>query len=375
MYDFTTLTERRDSLSIKWKGVAEDEIPAFVADSDFRSPPSSIEAMQACLDHGIFGYMADDTEGWNLQIDWWKRYHDLDFTREQACYCSGVVPAQVASILAVTKPGDAVVLQPPIYPPFISAIRNNERTMVNNPLLRTDEGWRMDFDDLEDKFRAGAKVFLLCSPHNPVGRVWTREELQTLADLAARYDVRVISDEIHGDLEIYGHRHVSYASIDRREDRVVTLIAATKTFNLQGLHQSTVICKDPETLKTIRGLIARTGAGGPNIFGQAAQNGAYRGGRAWLEELKTVIEGNIDAVRPVLLEKGLWCAKPEGTYILWVDGSALGLRGQALVDHIRKTTGVLVTNGADFGDDTFFRLILATQPARAASIAERMKRL
>jgi len=375
MYDFTSLTDRRGTLSVKWKGMGEDEIPAFLADMDFRSPQSAIDAMQACLDHGIFGYMADDAEGWQLQIDWWKRYHDLEFTREEACYSAGVVPAQVAAILAVSDPGDPIVLQPPVYPPFISAVKNNERTLVNNPLLRTEDGWRMDFEDLEDKFRAGARVFLLCSPHNPVGRVWTREELSCLADLAARYDVWVISDEIHGDLEIDGHRHISYASIDPRKDRVITLIAATKTFNLQGLHQSTVICKDKAVLDRISGMIGRTGAGGPNIFGQAAQNGAYRGGRPWLEELKTVISKNIDIVRPVLLEKGLWCARPEGTYILFVDGSPLGLRGRELTDHIRAVTGVAVTNGKDFGDDRYFRLVLATQPALAEEIAERMKKL
>ncbi len=375
MYDFNELTDRRGTLSIKWKGVGEDEIPAFLADMDFRSPPSAVEAMQKCLDHGIFGYMADDAEGWRLQQEWWKRWHDLEFTREEACYSAGVVPAQVASVLAVSAPGDTVVLQEPIYPPFFSAVKNHGRILADNHLLRTDEGWRMDFSDLEDKFRAGAKVFLLCSPHNPVGRVWTREELGKIADLAARYDVWVISDEIHGDMEIYGHRHISYASIDRRPDRVITLIAATKTFNLQGLHQSTVICRDAETLGRIRSLISNTGAGGPNIFGQAAQNGAYRGGREWLEELKKVIEKNIETVRPVLLEKGLWCAKPEGTYILWVDGSCLGLSGKELVDHIRAKTGVIVTNGSDFGDGSFFRLVLATQTARAEEIAERMKRL
>ena len=256
-----------------------DVIPMWVADMDFRTVPEVAEAIQARAQHAIFGYTENSAEEKAAEIAWFKRRYDLDVSPEEILYSPGVVDSIFFCVRSLTRPGDKVMIQPPVYGPFFRAVSMFDRTLVENRLIFEDGLWRMDFDLMEKQMADGVKMMILCNPHNPVGRVWRREELQQLLDIANRYGVIVVADEIHADFNLCDHRHVRILSLDNA-DNCVMLTSATKSFNLAGLRQSSIIVRNEKLRSAIGDEIMCCHAGTPNIFGAIAQTTAYTHGDA-----------------------------------------------------------------------------------------------
>ncbi|MGB8960291.1 MAG: PatB family C-S lyase, partial [Candidatus Aminicenantales bacterium] len=301
-YDFDRVVDRCGTESLKWiypRKVlkVEDAIPMWVADMDFESPPDVIEALRRRVDHGVFGYPLVPPSFYQAAIDWLKKRHGWAVEKKWMAMTPGIVPALNYCVRALTRPGDPVIIQTPVYHPFTYAIENNERRVVRNP-LRFD-GWRytMDFDDLRTKIDAPGRMLILCSPHNPVGRVWGREELETLARIAVERDLIVIADEIHHDLVYRGHRHHVFAALSPElAQQTVTCIAPSKTFNIAGLTTAAVVAANADLLKKFKDEEERSGFDLGNALGIVAFEAAYRHGEDWLEELLVYLEGNVEAI-------------------------------------------------------------------------------
>ncbi len=374
-------TDRLGTNCEKWDGLEryygrKDLIAMWVADMDFRTVPQVREALVCRAEHAIYGYTDDGAHARAAEAGWLRRRYGLEVDPEWILYSPGVVDSLFFSVEALTQPGDAVVIQPPVYGPFFDAVRKFDRKLVSSPLIREDGSWRMDFADLEAKFAAGAKLMLLCSPHNPVGRVWTREELQRLADLARRFGVKIIADEIHADFTFDGRKQVRMLSLEHAE-HCVMLTSATKAFNLAGLRQSSIIARDPEVRERLRRALQRAHASTPNIFGEIAQTAAYEHGDEWMDAVVEYVAENrdfaVDYIRRELPEIG--CRPQEGTYLLWLDFRALGMDQDATMAMLVDRARVAMNSGLFFGEEGrgWFRMNLATQRANVARALENIR--
>ena len=344
-----------------------DLLAMWVADMDFRTVPEVKDALVRRAEHAVYGYTDDGERSRAAEIGWLRRRHGLKVQADWILYSPGVVDSLFFCVSALTAPDDAIVIQPPVYGPFYNAVRLHGRRLVESPLLRDADGeWRMDFDDLERKFASGAKMMILCSPHNPVGRVWTRDELQRLVDLANRHDVIVLSDEIHADFALDGRRQVRILSLDNAQ-RCVMLTSATKSFNLAGLRQSSVIAPDEKLREAIRREIGLAHASSPNIFGEIAQTTAYECGDEWMDAVVEYVTENRDYVVRTLRANApeIGCRPQEGTYLMWLDFSALGLSQDDAMALLVDRARVAMNSGLFFGEQGrgWFRLNLATQRA------------
>ena len=261
---------------------------------DFRTVPAVIDALAARVQHGIFGYTENGEADKAAEIGWLKRRHGVDVQPDWILYSPGVVDSLFFCVRALTQPGDRILIQTPVYGPFYTAVKLFGRTLVESPLDETEDGWRMNFDDVEEKFRGGVKMMILCSPHNPIGRVWTREELTRLVALANRYGVRIVSDEIHADFTFDGCRQTRIVDVEGGE-RMVMLTSATKSFNLAGLRQSSCIVPDAALRQAVADEIARGHATSPNIFGAIAQTAAYNHGDEWMDAVTEYVRENRDS--------------------------------------------------------------------------------
>ena len=351
-----------------------DLLAMWVADMDFRTVPEVKDALVNRAAHAIYGYTDDGEHAREAEAAWLERRHGLRVETDWILYSPGVVDSLFFSVAALTDPGDAIVIQPPVYGPFYNAVRLHGRTLVESPLLRdADGGWQMDFDDLDKKFAAGAKLMILCSPHNPVGRVWTRDELQRLVDLANRYGVILVSDEIHADFALDGRKQVRILSLENA-DRCVMLTSATKSFNLAGLRQSSVIVKDGALREAMRRELQRAHADSPNIFGEIAQTAAYTYGDEWMDAVVEYVTENRDfAVRYMAGHAPeIGCRPQEGTYLMWLDFSALGLSQDDAMALLVNEAHVAMNSGLFFGElgRGWFRLNLATQRANVEKALE-----
>ncbi len=384
-YDFDTLIDRRGTNSLKHDFAAErgypaDVIPLWVADMDFRAPEPVLEALRKAVEHGIFGYSevkgdyADAVAGWFTErFGWTPRPEWLVKT-------PGVVYALAMAVRAFTKPGESVVVQPPVYYPFFSVVADNGRRLVENTLLYENGRYRMDLADLEEKLAAtGAKLLILCSPHNPVCRVWTAEELQALGAVCARHGVFVISDEIHCDFTYPGHPHTTFlnACPDLAE-RVMICTSGGKSFNLAGLQVSNIYIPGGAAREAFAREIERSGYSQLNTLGLVATQAAYERGGEWLDRCRAYLRGNLDELRAFLEARipRIKLVEPEGTYFAWLDCSALGLAGRELDRFIAHEAGLWLDAGHIFGGgaDQFQRLVLACPRSTLDRALERLER-
>ena len=358
-YDFDTPIDRTHTWSIKHdfkkeNGKADDILPLWVADMDFRSPDSVVEALKKAVDHGIFGYSRADESYFDAVAAWYQKRHHLTLQPEWMTCTPGIVFALSIAVRAFTQEGDAVLIQPPVYHPFSRAILRNKRTLVENPLVLKDGHYEMDLEELEQKvLDEHVKLMILCNPHNPVGRVWTREELTSLADICLRHYVYVISDEIHGDFVWQGHEQTPYASISEEAClHSMMCTAPSKTFNLAGMATSNLFIPDPEMRRKFRSELLDVGQENMNRLGLFACRAAYEGGGEWLDQLIGYLAGNLALVRDFCKNRvpQIQLVEPEGTYLAWLDCRELGMTDDELMAFFSNEAKVWLDPGTHSGE-------------------------
>ncbi len=342
-----------------------DVIPMWVADMDFAAPPAVIEAIRKRAEHPILGYSYRSDSYWQSIIGWVERHSGWKIQREWLDFTPGVVSGIVYALLAFTEPGDHIVIQPPVYHPFARQIRLNDRVVVNNPLRETNGHYEIDFEDLDRKL-TGAKVLLMSSPHNPTGRVFTREELTRIGQLCVKHDVLILSDEIHGDIVYAPQKFIHIASINETiAARTLTFIAPSKTFNIAGLSTSVSIVPTLVLNQRLQEEYAKMHADQGNIFGAVALEAAYTHGDEWLEQLLQYLKGNVDYVCNFLQERipSIHCVPPQGTYLMWLDFREWGMTHEEIYQFLIDKAGWGVNEGSMFGEEGrgWMRVNIATQ--------------
>lgn len=352
--------ERRHTSSVKWNGLkpffgAPDAIPLWVADMDFPAPEPVLKALREIVDHGILGY-AMPAASYNESITaWMEKRHGWKVDPEWLVFTPGIVPALNIAVEAFTEPGDKIIIQPPVYGPFHKLAKAHGRELIENPLILEQNDYKMDLDHLDQvASQDGVKLIVLCSPHNPVGRVWSREELSAVMEIAAKNDIVVISDEIHSDLVFEKGKHTPYACISE-EAKMHSMIctAASKTFNIAGLHTSSVIIANDKLRLKFKKIIEKHAMGSTNIFGLAGTEAAYREGEPWLESTLEYIYGNLEYVTNYFKTYLPECivTLPEATYLLWIDFRNLGMEHKELFDFLVQKAGLVFSSGTDFGTE------------------------
>lgn len=368
-YDFSRPTERRGTDSYKWDSAPEtDIIPLWVADMDFETFPGITEALQRRVAHGIFGYTRVPEAYYEAVCNWFGKHHGWHINREDIIYTSGVVPAVSAVIKALTLPGDQVIVQGPVYNCFFSSIRNNGCETVSNSLIYNKEELRyeIDFDDLERKLaHERARLMLICNPHNPGGRVWTRDELTRVAELCHKYGVRVVSDEIHCELTLYDNEYVPFGSLpDELSHGSITCCSPSKAFNTAGLQIANIVCRDAEVRNRIDRAININEVCDVNPFGVIALQAAYSDeGYEWLTQLREYISSNYDLLRERFARELPKCKvmRMEGTYLAWIDCSELHISSDEIEEMLMHENKVWVNAGSMYGTEgaAFIRINMA----------------
>lgn len=365
-YNFDEIIDRRNTESAKWKALKqlygrEDIIPMWVADMDFKSPPEVIQNLKERADHGVFGYSMIDDNYFDSFVNWVKKRHELNISKEWIITADGVVHALKIAILAFSKPGDKVVIQTPVYYPFYNIIKSNGREILRNSLKTENGNYLMDYEDLEKKLSdKRTKLFILCNPHNPVGRVWTKQELKKLSDLCIKHNVVLLSDEIHSDLIYPSNKHIPIVSISQEiKEKSLTFFAPSKTFNLAGLKASYVVIPNNELRNEYKNTIESISSSSLNIFGMIAAKVAYEKGEDWYKELLIYLENNIDFVINFFNDKlpKVKITKPEGTYLMWLDFRAYGDE-EKIKEILVNQAKVGLEEGSIFGEEGkgYFRM-------------------
>jgi cystathionine beta-lyase len=356
-YNFNKVIDRTNNFAAKWSEMEKkygtnDLLPMWVADMDFETAPCIIEALQSRLNQGICGYTTRPNSYNDAIVNWISRKHDWEIKRDWLVYSPGVIPTISIIIQEMTNEEDKIMIQEPVYSPFNSVVKDNNRNLVISPLKKLENGdYVMDYEDIESKIK-DVKLFILCNPHNPVGRVWSEEELKKLGDICIKHNVKVISDEIHSDIVFKGHKHIPFASISKEfEQNTITCMAPTKTFNIAGLQVSYVILPKEEDYKIVDSAFARIDIRRNNSFSLVATEAAYNHGEDWLEELLEYLEGNVDFAVKYIEENipKLKVKKPEATYLLWVDFSEIGLSDEEITNLLVKEGKVALNQGDSFG--------------------------
>ena len=380
-YDFDELINRRGTNSYKWDSAAKaDVLPLWVADMDFRTAPAITEALSRRVSHGIFGYTRVPEAYYQAVTTWFSRRHGWHMRKEWMIYTSGVVPAISAIIKALARPGDKVLVQTPVYNCFFSSIRNNACEAACSPLLRTGDTYQMDFDDLERKAAdPKVKIMLLCNPHNPAGRVWTREELTRMGEICLRHDVTVVADEIHCELVFPPYAYTPFASVSEEfQRRSVTCISPSKAFNIAGLQIANIMAEDDDMRQRIDKAININEVCDVNPFGVEATIAAYNEGEEWLTQLIDYLQGNYDYMRDFCAEHlpRFPLAKLEGTYLVWMDCSALRLPSETLEQALIEEAGLWLNAGAMYHSpqEGFMRWNIACPRTRLAEALERFRK-
>ncbi|KJJ66277.1 MalY/PatB family protein [Clostridium sp. FS41] len=352
-YDFERIVNRRGTASLKWD-VEEQELPMWVADMDFQTAPEIMAAIRERADHGIFGYTVVPDAWYKAIQDWWKKRHGFLIEKEWLLFSTGVVPAISSIVRKMTMAGENIVIQTPVYNVFFNSIRNNGRNVLESR-LRWDNGqYRIDFEDLEEKFKnPQTTMMILCNPHNPIGKIWDRETLERVGELAYKHHVLVLSDEIHCDLTDPGHEYIPFASVSEMcRKNSITCIAPTKTFNLAGLQTAAVAVPDENLRHKVNRGLNTDEVAEPNVFAITAAVAAFTKGEAWLEELRSYLKANKDYVREYLaLEIPEITAVPsDATYLLWLDCRKLIGDSTMLCRFIRSDSGLYLSDGKDYGN-------------------------
>lgn len=379
-FDFDTVINRRGTNSYKWDIVKEEDvIPLWVADMDFKAAPAILEALKKRVEHGVFGYTLVPDSYYEAIINWFARRHNWQIDRSWIIYTTGVVPAVSCAIKALTLPGEKVLIQTPDYNCFFSSIKNNGCEVAENELVRRGDSYEVDFEDFERQCAdEKTTVFLLCNPHNPAGRVWTKEELERMNDICLTHGVRVISDEIHCELVMPGHRFTSFAAIsDACRDNSVVLNSPTKAFNIAGLQIANIICADPAMRRRIDRAVNINEVCDVNPFGVVALQAAYNESEEWLDSLNHYIWGNYLALKEFIAKElpRLEVTRLEGTYLAWVDIKATGLTSDEAYGKLMKEGRVYVNSGTMYGrraGEGYLRINLACP---RATLLEGMKRM
>lgn len=373
-YDFDTVIDRKNTNSLKYdfaveRGRPADVLPLWVADMDFRAPEPVLEALRHSVDHGIFGYSDVKAGYYDAVSQWFLQRFRWQTQPEWLVKTPGVVFALAMAVRALTQPGDNVLIQPPVYYPFFSVIRDNGRTVIESELVYQHGRYTIDFEDFERKIvEHQVKLFLLCSPHNPVGRVWTLEELQQIGEICLRHDVFVVSDEIHCDFAFEEHPHNTFLSANPGlAEKTIVCTAPSKTFNLAGLQVSNIWIPDKQIRANFLKEIDRSGYSQLNSLGLVACQAAYTSGGEWLEQCRSYLRANLDFLRGFLAEylPEIQLVEPDGTYFAWLDCSGLGLERRALNDLVINRAKLWLDAGHIFGKNAgqFQRIVLACPKA------------
>ena len=365
-YDFDRVVPRRHSGSYKWDAIPEDTLPLWVADMDFEVAPAIKQALAKRVGHGIFGYTQVDDDYYEAVISWFSRRHQWQIRRQWMLYTSGVVPAISCSIKALALPGEKVLVQTPVYNCFFSSIRNQGCEVLESRLLRKDDSYVIDWDDFERKCTdEKTTVFLLCNPHNPAGRVWTRDELEKIGTICRRHHVFVISDEIHCELTMPGFTFTPFAAVGEVNlANSVTLNSPSKSFNTAGLQIANIICEDDEVRRRIDRVINIYEVCDVNPFGPVALKAAYNESEGWIDALNDYIYGNYQLLRSVFASDLplVEVIRLEGTYLAWVDIRGLGMSSGAVTEKLLHNGHVFVSEGTLYGKDAgegYIRINLA----------------
>lgn len=358
-YNFDEVVNRAETASIKydlckWVFGRKDVIPLWVADMDFRTPPFIMDALRRRMDHDILGYTYITPSFYESIIQWNLRRHQWQVKKEWISFSPGIVPAINLLIMAFTKPGDRIVIQPPVYFPFFSAIKNHNRKLIENPLKEENGTYTMDFDDLERKTEASTRMLILSNPHNPVGNAWSPEILRNVADLCLRKNILLVSDEIHSDLIFPGQKHTPVALISPEiAKNSITCMSASKTFNLAGLSTAYLIIPDQKLKQQYEETLDHVHVGAGNIFGFVAAEAAYTYGDEWLEQLMNYLAENF-RVLDLFLKREIPQIKaliPQATYLVWLDCRELNLSPDALKDFMIHEAGLGLNEGRQFGKE------------------------
>lgn len=383
--NFDEQIDRKDTDCLKYdfaarRGMPEDVLPLWVADMDFKTSSLVLDAIRKRVDHGIFGYTETKEKYFQAVAGWLKTHHNMDIRPEWLVKTPGVVFALATAVRAYTDVGDAVLIQQPVYYPFTEVITDNDRKVVSNDLVCGDDGkYHIDFEDFEKKIRDNqVKLFLLCSPHNPVGRVWTKEELGKIADICIRYEVLIVSDEIHEDFTFEGYTHTPLVNAHPGiRDFCITATSPAKTFNLAGLQISNIIISNTKLRHAFKKQIAAAGYSQVNTMGIVACEAAYTYGEEWYLALKKYLESNLDFVREYLAKEipKIKLTEPEGTYLIWLDFRALGLPEAQLEDLIVHKAKLWLDSGAIFGKagEGFERINIATNRSTLKEALDRIR--
>ena len=365
IYDFDTVVPRRGSNCAKWDTTAEGVLPMWIADMDFRTAPAVVEALRRRTEHGIFGYTHLPQEYYAAVCGWFSRRYGWQIDPQTILYTSGVVPAVSVTLKAVARPGDKVLVMTPVYNCFFSSIRNMECTAEQIPLTWTRDGYRIDFEALERAAAdPSASVMLLCNPHNPGGRVWTRDELRHAGEICLRHGVFVVSDEIHCDLTFNGHRYTPYATLGEEFARhSASCISPTKSFNIAGLQIANIVAVDEDVRRRIDRAINIFEVCDVNAFGFEALIAAYTEGEEWFEALREYIWGNYLYLKEFFAEHlpDLGVMPLEGTYLAWIDCRGTGMSSSELTQRLESEFGLLLSSGTVYGaaGEGFLRLNMA----------------
>jgi len=354
---FDEVIDRKNTDCLKWdyckqRFGREDILPMWVADMDFKSPDLITEAIIERAKHGVFGYTEASEKLSNALIGWMKNRHNWQINGNWIVFSPGVVTSINTAILAYTKPGDKVLIQTPVYYPFYSCVKDNERELVTNPLKDNNGHYEIDFDDLEKKLADNVKLMIFCSPHNPIGRVWKLQELEEVLRLCKKYDIVIISDEIHSDLVFKGHKHIPISSLaGEAYKKCITLNSPTKTFNIAGLSISSAIIPDAELRRKFRFTLNKNGANMLNIFGLTAAEAAYSSCEKWLDDLLEYLESNLDTLVEYFETNipQIKVIRPEATYLAWLDCNNLPVKPEKLKEFFVNEAGVGLNDGITFG--------------------------
>ena len=351
---FLTVPNRLGHHTSKWKESEQDPelLPAWIADMDFESLPAVRQAIRDYADQLVYGYTYPSEELYQAVQNWEKSEHGYVFEKEAIVFMEGVVPSISTAIQAFTKEGEAVLINTPVYPPFARSVRLNQRKLVTNSLVEVDGLFQIDFEQLEKDFEEHqVKLYILCNPHNPGGRVWEREVLEKIGRLCQKHGVLLVSDEIHQDLVLFGNRHVCFNTVDPSfKDFTLVLSSATKTFNIAGTKNSYAIIENDALRKSFQARQLRNNQHEISALGFIATEVAYLNGKGWLEDLKEVLEENINYTVEVLRDQtDIGVMKPQGTYLLWLDFSAYGLSEEELHARLHDQAKVILNKGTDFG--------------------------
>ncbi|MCQ2516997.1 MAG: pyridoxal phosphate-dependent aminotransferase [Saccharofermentans sp.] len=378
MYHFDELIDRRGTSSLKWD-VKDNELPMWVADMDFRAAPEIVEALQKRVNHGIFGYSIVPDEWYDAYINWWKARHNFELKKEWLMFCTGVIPAISSSVRKLTEPAENVIVITPVYNIFFNSIFNNGRNIVECQLTYEDGKYDLDFDDLEKKCQdPQSTLLLLCNPHNPTGKIWTKEQLVRIGDICAQNHITVISDEIHCDLTLPGCEYTPFAAASATCEQIsITCIAPTKTFNIAGI-QTAAISIPNEVLrhKVWRAINTDEVAEG-NVFACDAAIAAFNHGGPWLDELREYLGENRKLAEDYIASNipSLSAVKGKATYLLWIDCKSLNMSSDLLAERIREISGLYLSEGCEYRGDgrDFLRMNLACPKVRLEEGLKRLK--